>query len=241
MSHSVRISLLSSLAVAVLFGQASGPAGTGTVTSITCGTGLTGGTITVSGTCAIASTVVTVASAPSANDFIQVDRSYAANCVNASAGSAWDTTLSAACVGGSNNLGGVLPFTDGGTAQFKWEIPADWDTAGQPYVSLHFSSGSNTTGTVIFNVALACTKADGSVTWDPAFNAADSMATKTMATANREWSTSVQVTQMTSGNNCVPGGWAIIKITRATDTAASAVNVDMAVITSPRKTVFQAN
>src|SRR5580698_740427 len=46
-------------------GLASG--GTGTVTSVTCGTGLSGGTFTTSGTCAIANTAVTAGSYTSAN------------------------------------------------------------------------------------------------------------------------------------------------------------------------------
>ncbi len=182
----------------------------------------------------IATTAYADAVLATARAFTQVDRSYAANCVSAVAGAAWNTTLTPACVGGSNNLGGYLPFVDTSVAQFQWEIPGDWATATQPYITVYFASGSNTTGTVIFTVALACTKSDGSVTWDPAFNAADTLATKTMAAASREWSTNVQVTQMTSGNNCLPGGTAIFKITRTTDTAASAVNVDKAVISTLR-------
>jgi hypothetical protein len=46
-------------------GLASG--GTGTVTSVSCGTGLSGGTFTTSGTCAIANTAVTAGSYTSAN------------------------------------------------------------------------------------------------------------------------------------------------------------------------------
>lgn len=46
---------------------ALGSAGSGTVTSITCGTGLSGGTITASGTCALANTAVTPGSYTSAN------------------------------------------------------------------------------------------------------------------------------------------------------------------------------
>ena len=49
------------------------------------------------------------------------------------------------------------------------------------------------------------------------------------------------MTQVTSGNNCVPGGSMIVKVTRATDTASSAVNVQQATITIPRLLTVQSN
>jgi len=174
-------------------------------------------------------------------DFPDVKIVPAVNCVNAVAGSAWNTTLTPACIGGANNLGGYLPFVDASVAQFEYELPLDWDTATQPYISVHFLSNTNTSGTVIFQAAVACYKSDGSTTSDPTFNTADVMTTKTMATATRGWSTSVQSTQVTSGNSCVPGGTMLIKITRNTDTAAAAVWVTKAVITTPRLTTVQAN
>lgn len=178
---------------------------------------------------------------PTAIDFPDVHIVPAANCVSTVAGSSWNTTLTPACIAGTNNLGGMLPFVDASTGQFEYEIPGDWDSAAQPFFALWFNSGTNTSGTVIFNVAIACTKSDGSVSSDPAFNTADAMTTKTMATASRMWSTSVQSTQVTSGNNCVAGGTMLVKFTRATDTATTAVNVTKAVITFPRRPVVQAN
>lgn len=165
----------------------------------------------------------------------------AANCVSATAGAAWNTSLTPTCIGGTNNLGGYLPFVDTSTGQFEFELPTDWDTTQQPFISVFFNSGTNATGTVIFNAAAACTKSDGSITSDPAFTTADALATKTMTATARQWSTSTQLTQVTSGNNCVPGGTILVKITRATDTAASAVQVTKATITIPRLTVVQAD
>lgn len=173
-------------------------------------------------------------------DFPDVKTALAANCVSAAAGSGWSTALTPACVAGSNNLGGVLPFADASTAQFQYEIPADW-SGSEPFVNLFFSSATNTSGTVIFNVAVACTKSDGSVSSDAAFNSADALATKTMSAASREWAAGAQLTQVTSGNSCVAGGSMIIKVTRATDTAAGVVNVDKATVTIPRRLVVQAN
>lgn len=178
-------------------------------------------------------------------DFPDVKIVPAANCNNATAGPGWSLPASAAptanCIAGTNNLLGVLDFADTNNAQFDFELPLDWDTGSQPYVNLFFGSGTNTTGTVIFQVQVACTKADGSITNDPAFNTADVLPTKTMAAATRGWSTSMQLTQVTSGNNCVPGGSMIVKITRNTDTASAVARVSKAVITVPRALAVQAN
>ena len=177
----------------------------------------------------------------STSDFPDVKIIPAANCVSSVAGGGWNTTLTPTCIAGSNNLGGYLPFVDASAAQFEYELPLDWDTASQPFIAVHFLSGANATGTVIFQAAVACYKSDGSTTSDPAFNAADVMATKTMAAASRGWSTSVQSTHVTSGNSCVPGGTMIVKLTRNTDTASTAVFVTKAVITTPRFLAVQAN
>lgn len=177
-------------------------------------------------------------------DFPDVKVIPAANCVSSSASSAWSANLTPSCVAGTNNQGGVLAFVDSSVAQFNVEIPGDWDTASQPYIAVFFSSASNTSGTVIFNVKMACSKGDGSVTSDPAFNAADALTTQTMTAASRQWATSVQMTHVTSGNNCVatsPPATMIVQVSRVTDTASAAVNVDKATITFPRKLVVQAN
>lgn len=174
-------------------------------------------------------------------DFPDVKISPSANCVSGTANAAWNTSLTPGCIGGSNNLGGYIPFTDADVAQFNFELPLDWDTANQPYIAVFWSSGSNTTGTVIFNAAVACTKGDGSITSDPAFNTADTLLTRTMAAASRQWSSNVHMTQVTSAHNCIGGSTMIVKIARATDTAASAVNVDKATITVPRLLAVQAN
>ena len=174
-------------------------------------------------------------------DLPQVFEWPAANCVSTVPGSAWNTTLTPTCFAGTNNLGGYLPFVDTSAGQFAFQIPGDWDTTQQPYIKIVFGSLANTTGTVIFNVATACSKEDGSVTSDPTFTTADALTTKTMAAATRMWSTTVQMTQVTSGNNCLPGGLMLVKVTRGTDTASTAVSVEKAVITVPRLPVVQAN
>lgn len=167
-----------------------------------------------------------------------------ANCYQNVAGSGVTTATSnftAACRGGSNNLSGMLqaiPST-GGSLQFMLELPLDWNTAQQPYINIFYGSGSNTSGTVIWTVSSACSKADGSVTDDPSFNAESAFASQTMANASRTWSKSGQFTAITSGNNCIPGGSLIIKAA-VSGTASSNINAYQAVVTIPRILAVQA-
>lgn len=172
----------------------------------------------------------------------------AVNCNAGTAGPGWDipstNAPTVACRAGTNNLGGVLQWANNNTttnAQFSVELPKDWDTAAQPYVAIWYSSGANTSGTVKWTFSTACTKGDGSVSDDPAFNAESASAGNTMTAANRMWVETLQLTQVTSGNNCVAPANMIIKITSGSGTATSAVNVSKMVITIPRLITVQAN
>lgn len=184
-------------------------------------------------------------SGPQFIDFPDAKIIPAANCNAGTAGAGWSTATSnftAACRAGSNNLTGALqaiPST-GASAQFEFELPEDWDTANQPYIRIFYGSGANTSGTVIWTVSSACTKEDGSVTDDPAFNAESAFASQTMATANREWGQSGQFTAMTSGNNCIAGSNVLIKVA-VSGTAGSNINAYKAVVTVPRLLTVQAN
>jgi hypothetical protein len=185
------------------------------------------------------------ASAPTCIDFPHAMIVPAANCVAGTAGSGWNTASSnftAACRAGTNNLGGALqaiPST-GASAQFQLELPLDWDSGVQPYINIFYGSGANTSGTVIWTVSSACSKADGSVSDDGAFNAESAFGSQTMAAASRTWSKSGQFTAVTSGNNCVPGGTLLIKVA-VSGTAASAINAYQAVVTIPRLLTVQGN
>lgn len=185
------------------------------------------------------------AGAPSFIDLPIVLTVPAANCNAGTAGAGWSTATSnftAACRAGSNNLGGALqaiPST-GASGQFTIELPVDWDTAVQPWINIFYASGANTSGTVIWTVSSACTKADGSVTDDPAFNAESAFASQTMATANRTWSKTGQFTAMSSGNNCIAGSQVTIKLA-VSGTAGSNINAYQAVVTIPTLPANQAN
>lgn len=216
-------------------------ANSGNTTTVTfsVSSGLSGMT---AGQIPIAATGTTITSS---TDLPDVKIIPAANCPNAVAGSGWSyaaSTFTAACRAGSNNLGGALQLapSTGGSAQFRFEIPKDWDSANQPYIRIEYGSGANTTGTVIWTVASACTKADGSITDDPAFVAESAFASQTMAAANRAWSQTGQFTAITSGNNAVGGGACVIKMTLS-GTASSAINVYQAVVTTNRLITVQAN
>jgi hypothetical protein len=140
----------------------------------------------------------------------------------------------AAARAGTNNLGGALqavPST-GAVLQWRMELPLDWDPSAQPYIRIEYSSGSNTSGTVIWTVASGCTKGDGSVSDDPAFHAESAFTTQAMAAANRAWSQAGQFTAVTSTNSCVPGGGIIFRAALS-GTAAAAVNAWQAVVTIP--------
>ncbi|HEY4086800.1 MAG TPA: hypothetical protein VGM43_12720 [Bryobacteraceae bacterium] len=142
----------------------------------------------------------------------------------------WTATARA----GTNNIGGALQATPSTGAGLQWrmELPLDWDPAAQPYIRIEYGSGSNTSGTVIWTVSSACTKADGSVSDDPAFNAESAFSSQTMAAANRAWSQTGHFTLVTSGNNCVPGGGIVIRAALS-GTAAATVNAYQAVVTIP--------
>ena len=172
----------------------------------------------------------------------------AANCNNATAGAGWSIPASnaptAACRAGTNNLGGVLQWANNNTttnAQFTFQLPTDWDTGTQPYWNIIYGSGANTSGTIKWTISSACTKADGSVTDDPAFVAETTSGGKTMATANRGWAESAQFANITSGNNCIAGSTVIVKIVSGNGTATSTVNVEQMTVTVPRLLTVQAN
>lgn len=170
----------------------------------------------------------------------------AANCVSATAGSAWSlpaaSTFTAACRAGSNNLNGTLQATPstGATAYFQFQLPNDWVIGTQPFIKIYYASGANTSGTVIWTLSTGCTKSDGSLTDDPAFVAEAAMGTQTMAVANRTWAQSAQFTKLTSANNCIGGSIVDLKLVLS-GTAGSAINAMYATINVPRNPVVQAN
>lgn len=133
----------------------------------------------------------------------------------------------------------AIPST-GGSLNFSYELAKDWDTTNQPFIAIEYGSGTNTTGTVIWTVSTACSKQDGSVSDDPAMVAETAMASQTMAVAHRGWVQSMQLTTLTSGNNCIAGSPVNIKLA-VSGTASANIDAFKAVITQPRKPVVQAN
>jgi hypothetical protein len=140
-------------------------------------------------------------------------------CNNATARPVWSMPTSGAptanCNTGRNVQEATLDFADGNSAQYSLYLPSDWTGAIDARL-MFFDSA--TSGTVIFQIATACTATSGSTNDDLAFNTTDSFSTITLnATANALWE-ATKLSINTTG--CQPGNKLQIKITRATDTAA---------------------
>src|SRR5579872_231052 len=189
--------------------------------------------------------------APTFIDFPERFYIPAANCNNTTAGAGWSIGSggTVTCRAGTNNLGGYITITDTSStfAQFTLTLPEDWDTATRPYIRFFFSSATDTTNghTVIPQIKVSCpTAADGSVSDDATFSAAQSSSTVTFgasAVANGFYNGSnVQIgsTQMTG---CIAGGLMIVQVGRATDTATGNINFYGAAVTLPRLLAVQAN
>lgn len=188
--------------------------------------------------------------ASSTIDFPERVQIPAANCNNTTSVSGWSIGSggTVACRAGTNNLGGYISITDTSStfAQFQLSIPADWDTATNPYILFGLISKTDTTSghTVIPQIKISCpTATNGTVTDDHAFAAAHSAATITLggsAVANGFYTTSVQMNS-TDMTGCVGGGMMIVQVGRATDTATGTIGFEYADLTFPRILTVQAN
>lgn len=144
----------------------------------------------------------------------------AALCNNVTAGSSWSLPTAAAptpnCNTGTNVQEGTLDFADTNNAQYVYQLPSDW--TGAIDAKLIFFN-SSTTGTVIWQIATACTAVGGTVTDDTAFNTPDSFATITLNTpANALWQTTKTGINTTG---CSAGNSLQLKLIRTTDTAVN--------------------
>lgn len=153
------------------------------------------------------------------------------------------TTFTAVCRAGVNNNIGTataIPLT-GGSFFVNIPIPGDWDTTIQPWVKVFWDSGGvNTSGTVIWTTAEGCYKSDGTTSIDPAYVAEPAMATQTITAADRGWAQSAQLVRITSGNNCVPGGTIILKVTLS-GSATTVIELYSINVTFSRTNAAQAN
>jgi len=144
-------------------------------------------------------------------------------CNNGVAALSTDTTAAStvACFGTNTKLG-VWQAQDADVLTFSYLLTTDF--TGAIDGRLAFNS-PDTTGTAIFNIALACVDGSGATADDPAYNTPSAFNTITLASpANASWIASVSNIAQ-SGTTCAAGNWLNGKITRATDTGASRVNV----------------
>lgn len=164
--------------------------------------------------------------------------------VNGTTATGVTTSTAVACTAraGTNNKDAFYgPFTTSDSATFKVHLPADWDTATNPYIDVDLASTDATNGhTVILQESIECAKLDGSTTDDVAFNAARSLSTVTLnGNANRSWNTTLQLNS-TDMTGCSAPGIMWVKLTRTTDTATN-VELYQANVTIPRLIKVQAN
>jgi len=158
-----------------------------------------------------------------------------AACNNGSATLGGDTlAASAVACFGTNTKIGVWQAADGDALTFSVPLTADW--AGSIDGLLYFNS-PDTSGTAIFNIALACVDGSGATADDPAFNTSSAFSTVVLAApAHASWSTSVSSITKSGTAACSAGSWLNGRITRAMDTAKSRINVKGLVLTL-RKTM----
>ncbi len=223
---------------------------------------LTGDATTSAGSCATSVVKVNGGSLPASKNMVGTNGSSqiiavdtwerymvpAANCNAGTAGSGWSIPSTnggvPTCRAGTNNLGGYVAITDTTTGQFMVSIPADWDTGTNPYILVGLMSTDTTnTHTIIPKVQVSCpTAVNGTSSDDVTFATAHSLSTITIggsANAHGFYTTSVQLNG-TDMSGCVAGGFMIVSVGRATDTATAA-NFYYANISFPRLNTGQAN
>lgn len=141
------------------------------------------------------------------------------------------------CRTGTNVQAGLIKFSSANqNVQFQAELPADWDTSSNPYISLNLTQGNgNGSQTITMQAAVACGATD-----DAAFQTAQSFPNVTTnTTANTQYRTTLQFNS-TSMTSCAAGMPMNIKII-ANALGTNQAWVQFAIMTFPRRIVVQAN
>jgi hypothetical protein len=136
--------------------------------------------------------------------------------------SAWySTTIAPTVHAGSSVTECQIPMADGDAVQPPpILLPLDW--TGPVDVGILFSDAS-TTGTVIFNVATACSPVNGTATDNSAFNAPQALGTIILKRpANGQW---LATSNGINTTGCTAGQPLQLKIMRTKDSAAGVANV----------------
>jgi hypothetical protein len=145
-------------------------------------------------------------------------------------------------LGVTYSYGAIQCITGVNYAFFTVALPEDWDTASQPYVALlSASSIVNPSKTVIWTPSVSCSS-NGVAIADATYHAESAYSTINTPTSGAILTqrSSARLTQATSGNGCVPGGYMNIRFVLSGTTTASDYII-AAVVTIPRLLVVQAN
>jgi hypothetical protein len=173
------------------------------------------------GDCSTSGTLTTNCAKIQGNFLIHREMIAAAGNNNGVCSTLYNTSITPTVHAGSNVTECQIPMADGDAVQPPpILLPLDW--TGAVDVGILFSDAS-TSGTVIFNVATACSPVNGTATDDTAFNTPQVLGTITLKRpANGQWLATITGIN-TAG--CTASQSLQLKIMRTKDSAAGAANV----------------
>ena len=176
-------------------------------------------------------------------DFPEVFEFPIANVNGSNAGNGWSINTTCGALPaiyartGTNLATGYLQFSASESACTQFELPADWDTATNPYIRVNYTqNGSTSSQSIIYTIQVGCS----TTTDDAAFATAQTFSTTTTgATANTPYTQTLQLNS-TSMTACTGGNMMNLKVSTAAGSSA-VTNLQMVSLTVPRLITVQAN
>ena len=176
-------------------------------------------------------------------DFPEVFEFPTANVNGSNAGNGWSINTTCGALPaiyartGTNLATGYLQFSASESACTQFELPADWDTATNPYIRVNYTqNGSTSSQSIIYTIQVGCS----TTTDDAAYATAQTFSTTTTgATANTPYTQTLQLNS-TSMTACAGGSMMNLKVSTAAGSSA-ATNLQMVSLTVPRLITVQAN
>ena len=176
-------------------------------------------------------------------DFPEVFEFPTANVNGSNAGNGWSINTTCGPLPaiyartGTNLATGYLQFSASESACTQFELPADWDTATNPYIRVNYTQNASTASqSIIYTIQIGCS----ATTDDAAYATAQTFSTTTTgATANTPYTQTLQLNS-TSMTACAGGSMMNLKVSTAAGSSA-ATNLQMVSLTVPRLITVQAN